>query len=185
MRFTFPDIDTDAHPKATRQAFTKLHQVIQESWRNYNDALRPLLPSPLNRLLDFNFQDSPLATVRWYGETKTLTLLLWEGPRLANEYFPWYLTYHDVEMSPATRRLLAYLAEDSGDDVANHEVDLITLDRVPVFVHRILWHTDFSETKELEIRFCRFEWEMGPQSMTKYSVYHQDNVGIEQLDTEA
>lgn len=181
MRFTFPDIDTDAHPKASRQAFNKLIQVIREAWHNHNEALRPLLPPPLDRVLDFNFQDSPLATVRWYPETRTLTLLLWEGPRLADEYFPWYLTYHDVGMSPATRRLLAYLAEESGDDVANHEIDLISLDAAPVYVHRILWHTDFSETKELEIRFRRFEWEMGPQSMTKYSVYPQDNVGMEAI----
>ncbi len=186
MRFTFPDIDTDAYPKATRQAFSKLVAVIRQSWRDHNEAVRPLLPPPLDRVLDFNFQDSPLCTVRWYPETKKLTLLLWEGPRLATEYFPWYLTYHGVEMSPATRRLLAYLAGDpDAADVANHEVDLLSLDAEPVFVHRILWHTDFSETRELEIRFRRFEWEMGPHTMTKYTLRPEANVGVEQLDSVA
>lgn len=185
MRFTCPDMNTDAYPKATRQAYSKLVQVIRESWRIHNEALHPLLPPPLDRLLDFNFQDSPLCTMRWFPETKKLTLLLWEGPRLANEYFPWYLTYHDVEMTIGTRRLLAHLAQDSDADVANHEVDLISLDEMPVFVHRILWYTNFAETKELEIRFKRFEWEMGAQPGSElYKLYPEDNVGIDHLIAE-
>lgn len=182
MRFTVPEIYTDDYPKPMRKAFAAFQQGILQAWRDYNDALRPLLPPPLDRVLDFNFQDSPLCAVQWDEAARTLTLLLWEGPRLANEYIPWYLTYRDVEMTDRSRRLLAHLATDEGADVADHELDIVSIRETPLYAHRILWHVDFAETRELEIHFRGFEWRMGDQPMTEmYKLRPEENVGVEEL----
>jgi hypothetical protein len=180
MRFVVPSLeDPGSHPKAVRREVARRQQEVREAFRAHNERIRPLLPPPLQLLLDTHLDDARVLSLRIDPAEQTLRLCLEVGDaqRGISELC---LEYVGAELSDQQISLFCLLAHHDGADVAWDELDVEQdADGEALYVHRMQWNTNVLVGRtqleggtgilhtlrpETEVRFRSLEAQITPQT---------------------
>lgn len=186
MKFIVPDLaDPNAHPKSVRQAVGRRAQEVRQVMQEHRERIRPLLPEPLQRLLDTDLHDARFRSL-WIDplhQAMRMRLLCWSSPGA----FDLTLEYADIDLSPMAIHLLCLIAHENGSEIYWDEIDREEGTDAPVFIHRLLWQTriqtdyvpygpdsglSYTLDPEIELRFGGFTLERHPNPSGDYTRLH-------------
>ena len=146
MKFVSPDdLSSGKHSKAERLAHQQEVDEFWKAWREYEERIRPLLSSALQRLQDTRVDDGLIRSL-WIDPAQNMVKLCLCCGDLRVGYYDLDLTYYDVELTPQLITLLCLTARHEHTEIQDDEVDIETGEeetgtQTPIYIHRILWRT--------------------------------------------
>ena len=165
MKFVPIDLDDPMRfPKSVRREVAKRQEEGYREYREHHDQVRPRLPVGLQLLCDFSLDDALLEWLRIDPAAGTVEMQLLAGD---SQVGMWRLKmlYGDVVLTPTVIQTLCLVAA-VGTDIYYGEIDLLEEESWPIYIHRMLWHSNLlvgreGTTKitlrpELELRFGNF-----------------------------